>query len=105
MFSQPEQDKGQHHQFIDLVQREFQGDDMLSLMVGLDYLIETDYRSLLNGIKNSMPIDSWNGGYNLSACGFFFYKRPAWRKKAHFSIMNETGHLPFFSQNQMNACD
>ncbi|MFB9761283.1 alpha/beta fold hydrolase [Ectobacillus funiculus] len=97
MFSQPEQDKGQHHQFIDLVQREFQGDDMLSLMVGLDYLIETDYRSLLNGIKT--PCLLIHGTEDticpLAASSFI---NDQLGEKAHFSIMNETGHLPFFTK-------
>lgn len=99
MFSQSEQDKGHHHKFIDLAQRKFQGDDMLSLMTGLDYLLETDYRSLLNEIKTPcLLIHGTEDSICPLAASSFISEQLG--EKAHFSIMNETGHIPFFTKTE-----
>lgn len=97
MFSQSEQDKGQHHKFIDLAQREFQGDDTLSLMTGLDYLLERDYRSLLNEIKPPcLLIHGTEDTITPLEASSFINEQLG--EKAHFSTMSETGHIPFFTK-------
>lgn len=48
----PKQKKeGFYHQFNATIQREFHGDDVFSLLIGLDYLLQKDVRVKLAQVK------------------------------------------------------
>ena len=40
MFTKSEKEEEFHHQFIEVVQRDYQGDSTYSLLTGLDYLLQ-----------------------------------------------------------------
>ncbi|MNF98661.1 Pimeloyl-[acyl-carrier protein] methyl ester esterase [compost metagenome] len=97
MFSQFEKDQGYHHTFIDLTKRKFQGDDTLSLMTGLDYLLERDYRSLLNEIKTPcLLIHGTEDTICPLEASSFISKQLG--EKGQFSVMDKAGHIPFFTR-------
>ncbi len=65
MFSDAEKEAGFYHQFTKISQSEFHGDDVFSLLIGLDYLLQKDARARLDRIE-ALFNASWERRQNLS---------------------------------------
>ncbi|MCK1985393.1 MULTISPECIES: alpha/beta fold hydrolase [Peribacillus] len=99
MFSDAEKEAGFYHQFIKTIQREFQGDDVFSLLIGLDYLLQKDARARLNRIE--APFILLHGRED-KICPFeasSFIKENL-GGKAELHIIEGAGHIPFFTKPQ-----
>lgn len=96
MFSSTEKASGFDRNFLQLVKKKFYGDEILSLSIGLDYLIQMDFREKLSVIKS--PLLLIHGDQDqispLSASEFVYKKV---LKEAHFKILPGVGHMPFFT--------
>ncbi|MFD6440841.1 alpha/beta fold hydrolase [Peribacillus sp. NPDC060186] len=99
MFSESEKEEGFYHQFTSTIQREFHGDDVFSLLVGLDYLLQKDVRVKLDQIE--APFLLIHGREDkicpLEASSFI---KENLGGKAEFHIMEGSGHIPFFTKPQ-----
>ncbi|MDP1417587.1 alpha/beta hydrolase [Peribacillus simplex] len=99
MFSEAEKEKGFYHQFITTIQREFHGDDVFSLLMGLDYLLQKDARTRLDRIES--PFILLHGREDkicpLEASSFI---KENLGGKAEFHIIEGAGHIPFFTKPQ-----
>ncbi|MGG0411862.1 alpha/beta fold hydrolase [Peribacillus simplex] len=97
MFSETEKEKGFYHQFITTIQREFHGDDVFSLLMGLDYLLQKDARTRLDRIE--APFILLHGREDkicpLEASSFI---KENLGGKAEFHIIEGAGHIPFFTK-------
>ncbi|MCO0596234.1 alpha/beta hydrolase [Peribacillus butanolivorans] len=99
MFSEAEKEEGFYHQFIATIQSEFHGDDVFSLLIGLDYLIQKDARVKLDQIET--PILLIHGREDkicpLEASSFI---KENLGGKAEVHIIEGAGHIPFFTKPQ-----
>ncbi|WP_148358946.1 alpha/beta fold hydrolase [Peribacillus simplex] len=99
MFSEAEKEEGFYHQFITTIQREFHGDDVFSLLIGLDYLIQKDARAGLDRIE--APFILIHGREDkicpLEASSFI---KENLGGKAEVHIIEGAGHIPFFTKPQ-----
>ncbi|MFB6799965.1 alpha/beta fold hydrolase [Peribacillus butanolivorans] len=99
MFSEAEKEEGFYHQFITTIQSEFHGDDVFSLLIGLDYLIQKDVRVKLDQIET--PILLIHGREDkicpLEASSFI---KENLGGKAEVHIIEGAGHIPFFTKPQ-----
>lgn len=99
MFSEAEKKEGFYHQFNATIQREFQGDDVFSLLIGLDYLLQKDVRVKLAQVKTPFLLIH---GMEDKICPLeasTFIKENL-GGEAEFHIMEDTGHIPFFTKPQ-----
>nr|BAB39462.1 BioH-II [Kurthia sp. 538-KA26] len=99
MFSEAEKEEGFYHQFITTIQSEFHGDDVFSLLIGLDYLLQKDVRVKLDQIET--PILLIHGREDkicpLEASSFI---KENLGGKAEVHIIEGAGHIPFFTKPQ-----
>ncbi|MFE4811981.1 alpha/beta fold hydrolase [Peribacillus simplex] len=99
MFSEAEKEEGLYHQFIKTIQSEFHGDDVFSLLIGLDYLLHKDARARLDRIE--APFILLHGREDnicpLEASSFI---KENLGGKAEFHIIEGAGHTPFFTRPQ-----
>jgi len=99
MFSEAEKEEGLYHQFIKTIQSEFHGDDVFSLLIGLDYLLHKDARARLDRIE--APFILLHGREDnicpLEASSFI---KENLGGKAEFRIIEGAGHTPFFTRPQ-----
>ncbi|MGE7907085.1 alpha/beta fold hydrolase [Peribacillus sp. NPDC094092] len=99
MFSEAEKEAGFYHQFISTIQSEFHGDDVFSLLIGLDYLLQKDARAKLDRIE--APCILLHGREDnicpLEASSFI---KENLGGKAEFHIIEGAGHIPFFTNPQ-----
>ncbi|WP_416825435.1 alpha/beta fold hydrolase [Ectobacillus polymachus] len=95
MFSATE--KEFYHQFSEIVQSEWSGDDTESLLTGLDYLLHKDMSLHLDEI--SVPCLVIHGTDDL-ICPIYsaLFIREKCKNQLHLSMMEETGHIPFFTK-------
>ncbi|MFJ7511171.1 alpha/beta fold hydrolase [Peribacillus simplex] len=99
MFSEAEKEEGFYDRFITTTQREFHGDDVFSLLIGLDYLIQKDARAGLDRIE--APFILIHGREDkicpLEASSFI---KENLGGKAEVHIIEGAGHIPFFTKPQ-----
>ncbi len=97
MFSDAEKEAGFYHQFTKISQSEFHGDDVFSLLIGLDYLLQNDARARLHLIK--APLLMLHGREDkicpLEASSFI---KENLGRKAKVRIIEGAGHIPFFTK-------
>lgn len=97
MFSDAEKEAGFYHQFTKISQSEFHGDDVFSLLIGLDYLLQKDARARLHLIK--APLLLLHGREDkicpLEASSFI---KENLGRKAKVRIIEGAGHIPFFTK-------
>lgn len=97
MFSDAEKEAGFYHQFTKISQSEFHGDDVFSLLIGLDYLLQIDARATLHLIK--APLLMLHGREDkicpLEASSFI---KENLGRKAKVRIIEGAGHIPFFTK-------
>lgn len=97
MFSDAEKEAGFYHQFTKISQSEFHGDDVFSLLIGLDYLLQKDARARLHLIK--APLLMLHGREDkicpLEASSFI---KENLGRKAKVRIIEGAGHIPFFTK-------
>ncbi|MGE7765162.1 alpha/beta fold hydrolase [Peribacillus sp. NPDC096540] len=99
MFSESEKEEGFYHQFTKMIQREFHGDNVSSLLIGLDYLLQKDVRVKLDQIET--PYLLIHGSEDkicpIEAPSFIAENLG---EKANYHIIEETSHIPFFPKSQ-----
>ncbi|WP_257350204.1 alpha/beta hydrolase [Pseudalkalibacillus decolorationis] len=98
MFSVAEREKGLDRQFIEVVQREFQGDNLDSLCTGLDYLLQTDTRVtlsqidapvlLIHGVEDTICPPTASSLINQQL-----------GENAEFHEIENAGHISFFTKS------
>ncbi len=97
MFSDAEKEAGFYHQFTKISQSEFHGDDVFSLLIGLDYLLQKDARARIHLIK--APLLMLHGREDkicpLEASSFI---KENLGRKAKVRIIEGAGHIPFFTK-------
>ncbi|MGE7649852.1 alpha/beta fold hydrolase [Peribacillus frigoritolerans] len=97
MFSDAEKEAGFYHQFTKISQSKFHGDDVFSLLIGLDYLLQKDARARLDRIE--APFLMLHGREDkicpLEASSFI---KENLGGKAEVRIIEGTGHIPFFTK-------
>jgi len=95
MFSVREKEQGYHSQFEAFVDKHFQGDTILSLQEGLNYLIEVDLRTSLSDI--ALPVTLIQGEKDTicppEAAQYMADKLP----NVSLHILEGAGHMPFFT--------
>ncbi|CAH0287007.1 Pimeloyl-[acyl-carrier protein] methyl ester esterase [Peribacillus sp. Bi96] len=99
MFSESEKEEGFYHQFTATIQREFHGDDVFSLLLGLDYLLQKDVRVKLEQIDSPLLLIHGREDKICSIEASSFIKENL-GGKAEFHIMEGAGHIPFFTKPQ-----
>ncbi|PAK43532.1 alpha/beta fold hydrolase [Peribacillus simplex] len=97
MFSDAEKEAGFYHQFTEIILSEFHGDDVFSLLIGLDYLLQKDVRARLHLIK--APLLMLHGREDkicpLEASSFI---KENLGGKAEVRIIEGAGHIPFLTK-------
>ncbi|CAN7478711.1 alpha/beta hydrolase [Peribacillus frigoritolerans] len=97
MFSDAEKEAGFYHPFTKIILSEFHGDDVFSLLIGLDYLLQKDVRARLHLIK--APLLMLHGREDkicpLEASSFI---KENLGGKAEVRIIEGAGHIPFFTK-------
>ncbi|MGE7187062.1 alpha/beta fold hydrolase [Peribacillus sp. NPDC006672] len=97
MFSEAEKEEGFYHQFNKTIQHKFHGDDVFSLLKGLDYLLQKDARARLDRIE--APVILLHGREDkicpLEASSFI---KENLGGKAKVHIIEGAGHIPFFTK-------
>jgi pimeloyl-[acyl-carrier protein] methyl ester esterase len=99
MFSSCEREQGELTRFLDTINKNFKGDDIDSLLIGLDYLIETDFREKVEQITS--PLLMIHGEEDTicpSSASQYMVNRVG--EKATLQLMPGTGHVPFFTKPQ-----
>ncbi|UQD51893.1 alpha/beta hydrolase [Bacillus methanolicus] len=97
MFSESEKEAGFFSQFAEIVQRKFQGDDIFSLITGLDYLLQKDMRVRIGQIKTSCLLIHGKKDVicPIEASSFIGAKLG---DKSIFYVLEDAGHVPFFTK-------
>lgn len=99
MFSKSELEAGELARFLSLGVNRNREDNLDSLVIGLDYLIQMDLRKELKNI--SSPILLIHGEEDKvcprTAVEYIFYQT---KGNADLKILPNTGHLPFFTRPQ-----
>lgn len=99
MFSEAEKEEGFYHQFNATIQREFHGDEVFSLSIGLDYLLKKDARVNLDRIET--PFLLIHGREDkICPLGASSFIKENLGGKSEFHIMEGAGHIPFFTKPQ-----
>jgi pimeloyl-[acyl-carrier protein] methyl ester esterase len=99
MFTKSEKEEEFHHQFIEVVQRDYQGDSTHSLLTGLDYLLQKDVRMHLNKIQTPcLLVHGKDDQICFPESSSFIAKRIG--GKAQLCILEKAGHIPFFTKPQ-----
>ncbi|MBT2647101.1 alpha/beta fold hydrolase [Bacillus sp. ISL-34] len=99
MFSEAEKEAGFYHQFITKIQSKFHGDDVFSLLIGLDYLLQKDARAKLDRIE--APVILLHGKEdNICPIEASSFIKENLGGKAEFHIIEGAGHIPFFTKPQ-----
>ncbi|KQU23292.1 biotin biosynthesis protein BioH [Bacillus sp. Leaf13] len=99
MFSEAEKEEGFYHQFITTIQSEFHGDDLFSLLIGLDYLLQKDVRVKLDQIETPFLLIHGREDKICPLEASTFIKENL-GGKAEVHIIEGAGHIPFFTKPQ-----
>ena len=95
MFSRKELEQGYDHRFLTDIQTYFEGDDLESLILGLDYLLQVDYR---NALTVQAPILLIHGEEDeicpLGAARYISEQA----KSAVLRTIPGAGHIPFYTK-------
>jgi pimeloyl-[acyl-carrier protein] methyl ester esterase len=99
MFSETEKEQKFHNNFLEIAINEFKCMDSSSLLSGLDYLIESDFRKAVRNIKSSMLIIS---GEEDKICppDASLYLCQNSGGECILKRLPQTGHMPFFTKPQ-----
>ncbi len=101
MFSPMEVEHGELDHFHQLIRKTFRGDEVESLLIGLDYLLHMDLRDKLEQIR--APLLLLHGEADdlcpVTASHYIFQRM---KERAVLKTLPRTGHLPFRTQSQ--AC-
>jgi pimeloyl-[acyl-carrier protein] methyl ester esterase len=102
MFSKTDKGKNDFHQFMNLVHDHFLGDDLESLMNGLDYLMNADVSMKLSKIKaKCLLIHGQDDEICLHEASTFIHKKL--QVESEIYILKEAGHMPFFTETEKCA--
>ncbi|HJV45923.1 MAG TPA: alpha/beta hydrolase [Bacillota bacterium] len=99
MFTPAEQEQGWLEQFIHLKNKHFNEDTVESLTIGLDYLIQMDFREKIQAIECPMLLIH---GEEDTICPITASQYIARHAKSQVMVKSlpGVGHLPFFSRAQ-----
>lgn len=98
MFSPDEQKAGIQDQFLQhIIQKHFQGDETSSLLHGLDYLIENDFRNNLHHINAPLLLIHGANDIVCPSTASEYIAQYAGGPTI-LKIMSGVGHVPFFTK-------
>jgi pimeloyl-[acyl-carrier protein] methyl ester esterase len=97
MFSALEREQGETKRFLNTINKDYMGNDIDSLLLGLDYLMETDFREKVEQITS--PLLLIHGEEDTicpSSASQYMVNRVG--EKATLQLMPGIGHVPFFTK-------
>ncbi|MDK2810167.1 MAG: pimeloyl-[acyl-carrier protein] methyl ester esterase [Petroclostridium sp.] len=104
MFSSIEKKRGDNGRFLQLINKNFCNSETLSLLTGLDYLIQTDFREKLKFIKTPLLLIH---GEKDQICPVTASELIASKASSDVTlkVLPDVGHLPFFTNpDQCMVC-